>query len=175
MRLNRYDEPYGIAPGSPLATQAEAQKGPTTRSTSLAINHQDTETLRRVYQEAVRAGHYLLRCENQEQAQSYSEFLKPHLSGVVSDDGRTHLDCCVIREQELNVYRSTLVQPETQKEEDQRLWRERVFKNSFAKRLNPNWENNARRAYFAKAGKRKAHKKSKIAKAFADPGTDGLK
>jgi len=49
-----------------------------------------------------------------------------------------------------------------------------VFKNTFAKRLNPNWKNNARRAYYAAKGKRETYKKSKIAKAFADPGTDGL-
>ena len=172
--MNRSDEPYGIAPGSPLATQAEAQKDPTTRSTSLEINHQDTETLRRVYQEAIKAGHYLLRCENQEQAQSYSEFLKPHLNEVKSADGRTRLDCCIVREKELNVFRLTQVEPETQKELDQRLWRERAFKNAFTKRMNPNWKSHARRAYYAAKSKRKANQKSKIAKAFADPGADGL-
>ena len=173
MRLNRYDEPYGTGLAYPPDTQAEAKKDHMTQATS--ESPEDTETLRKVFREAIKAGSFLLRCETQEQAQSYSEFLKPHLWGVKSQDGRTHLDCCVIRDKELNVYRSTLVEPETQQELDQRLWRERAFKNAFTKRLNPSWKNNARRAYYAKVGKRKAHQKSKIAKAFKDPGTDGLK
>ena len=136
---------------------------------------EDTETLRQVYRGANKRGHYLLRCETQKQAQSYSEFLKPHLNEVVSDDGRTHLDCCVVREKELNVFRLTQVESETQRELDQRLWRERAFKVAFAKRMNPNWKNDARRSYYAKKGKRKAYQKSKIAKAFKDPGAYGLK
>lgn len=175
MRLNRSDELYETAPESPQDTQVEAPKDPTTRSTLLTINNQDTAILRGIYRRAVESGSYLHKCLTPEQAQSYSEFLKPHLNEVVSADGRIHLDCCIIREKELNVYKSTQVKPETQKEEDQRLWRERVFRNNFSKRMNPNWENNARRSYYAKAGKRKAYQKSKIAKAFKDPGADGLK
>ena len=71
----------------------------------------------------------------------------------------------------MNVFRLTQVKPETQRELDIRLRKERAFRIAFTKLMNPNWENNARRAYFAARSKRKKDQKSKIAKAFADPGT----
>ena len=141
---------------------------------SSTINNQDTAILRRVYRESIKAGSFLLRCETPAQAQSYSEFLKPHLNEVVSDDGKTHLDCCVIREKELNVFRSTQVEPETQKELDQRLWRERAFKNAFAKRMNPKWKHFANRDRYAKASRRKKNQKQKIAEGFKNSRADGL-